>query len=88
MTHPWYKSRPLSAWIPAGLSATHKIGDRKERPVVDDAACSMCGLCWIYCPEGIISRDTHIRINYEYCRGCGICVEECPKHAISFEDEH
>jgi len=32
--HPWYKSRPLSAGFPPAFS-THKIGDRKERPVVD-----------------------------------------------------
>lgn len=54
---------------------------RNLRPVLDHDKCSQCLLCWIYCPEAVIDRDS-LEINYQYCKGCGICAEECPAKAI------
>lgn len=54
---------------------------RNLRPVLDHDKCSRCLLCWIYCPEAVIDRDT-LDIDYRYCKGCGICEEECPTKAI------
>jgi pyruvate ferredoxin oxidoreductase delta subunit len=73
---------------------------RVLRPVVDYEKCTparkekdACYLCWLYCPDGVISKTTRVSIDLEYCKGCGICSEECPTNAIemvqesSFSDE-
>jgi pyruvate ferredoxin oxidoreductase delta subunit len=59
---------------------------RLERPVINKDACTSCLLCWVYCPEAVISKDT-IEIDYTYCKGCGVCAEECPADAISMVKE-
>ena len=88
MTHPWEKKRPLSAWLPGGLSGeTPKKISRTHRPVLDDDACVQCHLCWIYCPEGCVRRGETWVIDLADCRGCGVCAAECPKDAIQMVEE-
>lgn len=59
-----------------------KTGDwRLLTPKIDREKCSKCMLCWVYCPDAVIDRDT-LEIDYEYCKGCGICAQECPRKAI------
>jgi pyruvate ferredoxin oxidoreductase delta subunit len=87
MDHPWYKKRPLSASIPAGMSESKTFSGRTQRPVIDHDACTRCGLCFIYCPEGIIERGEKYTIRYDYCHGCGLCAVECPRDAISMVEE-
>ena len=67
---------------------------RVECPVIDTSRClpvksgkPSCFFCWLYCPDGVISRTIPPVIDYQYCKGCGICVEECPAGAITMEDE-
>ena len=72
-----------------------KTGEwRDEFPVVDLEKClparqnkASCFLCWLYCPDAVISRTIPIQINMEYCKGCGICAEICPAHAITMVSE-
>jgi pyruvate ferredoxin oxidoreductase delta subunit len=59
---------------------------RSHRPVYDAAACNGCLLCWLYCPEAAIAKETRA-IDYTYCKGCGICAAECAKGAIHMEKE-
>ncbi len=59
---------------------------RSERPVVDGDKCIHCQLCWIYCPDAAIDRET-TEIDYTYCKGCGICAVECPVKAITMKGE-
>ena len=67
---------------------------RVLRPVIDLNKCipakknkKTCFLCWMYCPDAVITRTIPPRIDMEYCKGCGICAEECPAHAIEMEEE-
>lgn len=87
MAHPWYEGRPISAWIPASLCESKQFSGRTHRPVIDTDKCTLCSLCWIYCPEGIIERGQPYNIRYEYCHGCGICAVECPRDAIAMIEE-
>lgn len=61
---------------------------RTFRPEVDIEKCTGCRICWIYCPEHVITiQEGKSMIDYDYCKGCGICAEECPVGAISMVQE-
>jgi pyruvate ferredoxin oxidoreductase gamma subunit len=74
----------------AGNAALRRTGAwRVERPVVDRAACTRCGLCFVMCPDGVIQLDDqgYPIIDYDHCKGCMICQQLCPLHAIGRELE-
>jgi pyruvate ferredoxin oxidoreductase delta subunit len=65
-----------------------------QRPVINTELCTparrgaeACFICWLYCPDCVISRTIPPAIDYEYCKGCAICAEECPTKAITMVDE-
>ncbi len=67
---------------------------RVERPVFDYSKCTpakrqkeSCFLCWLYCPDAVISKEIEPQVDLEYCKGCGICAEECPTGAISMVED-
>lgn len=67
---------------------------RVERPIIDLSKCtpakkqkSVCHLCWLYCPDAVVTKEIEPKINLEYCKGCGICAEECPTKAIEMIEE-
>ena len=57
---------------------------REHRPVLNKEKCEKCMLCWLYCPDGVItmSEKKYPIFDYEYCKGCGICAHECRFEAI------
>ena len=68
-----------------GSTRVNKTGAwRSFMPVFDHKLCSKCGICAMYCPEGIVYEleNGYFEPDYEYCKGCGICANECPKKAI------
>lgn len=68
------------------IGASGNTGDwRTFRPVRDMDRCIKCMLCYLYCPEAVISSS--IEIDYDYCKGCGICANECSKKAITMVEE-
>ncbi len=88
MPHPWLKERPLTPYLRGGFSTVNKTGSwRVMRPVLDIAKCRDCGMCWLYCPEGVIDRQNDYLIDYDYCKGCGVCAVECPVDAIEMVKE-
>jgi len=64
-------------------------GWRTFRPVLVPDKCNGCWLCFVYCPEGVISmnKDDRPVIDYAHCKGCQICVHECPTEALVAERE-
>ena len=80
------KETMMAASKPAAGEAGRTGDWRSQTPVIDQEKCSQqdtCLLCWLYCPDGVISRDFPLEIDLEYCKGCGICAEECPRKAIT-----
>ncbi len=74
--------------IPVSKPSPGSAGDtglwRVFKPVVHEDRCIKCWLCWLYCPEEVISEGENgfPEINYSYCKGCGVCADVCPKDAI------
>ncbi|MEN2974635.1 MAG: 2-oxoacid:acceptor oxidoreductase family protein [Candidatus Caldarchaeales archaeon] len=69
-----------------GNSWIRKTGNwRIFKPIINSEKCTKCGVCVIYCPEGVVtmSRDGPM-INYDNCKGCLICFNECPVKAINY----
>jgi pyruvate ferredoxin oxidoreductase gamma subunit len=64
-------------------------GWRTFRPVLVPDKCNGCWLCFVYCPDGVISMTKEDRpvIDYDHCKGCQICVHECPTEALVAERE-
>lgn len=64
-------------------------GWRTFRPVLVPDKCNGCWLCFVYCPDGVISmtKDDKPLIDYAHCKGCQICVHECPTEALVAERE-
>ncbi len=67
---------------------------RVLRPIINVNLCipaktnkMACFNCWLYCPDGVVTRTIPPTINYEYCKGCEICAEECPVAAIQMVEE-
>jgi pyruvate ferredoxin oxidoreductase delta subunit len=82
---------PRGATIPeAGNSADYVTGGwRSERPVRDEAKCTQCLLCWIFCPDTSVRVEGEevVGFDYEHCKGCGICAKECAFDAIEMVPE-
>jgi len=78
-----------------GIGEAGKTGEwRNSRPVIDHTKCTpakrnkpSCFLCWLYCPDAVVTKTIPVQINLEYCKGCAICVQVCPTHAITMVDE-
>jgi len=78
-----------------GIGEAGKTGEwRTSRPVIDPGKCipaksgkPSCFICWLYCPEALISKTIPVQIDLEYCKGCGICVQVCPAQAITMVNE-
>lgn len=62
---------------------------RTHRPIVDQAKCTRCYQCEIYCPVNVIrvDREKGVSINYNYCKGCGLCADVCLVGAIEMIEE-
>lgn len=72
----------------AGYLVTKNAGWRNIRPVIDLEKCVGCLQCYLYCPDGVISKEENkVRLDYDFCKGCGICKKMCHFDAIQMEVE-
>lgn len=82
---------PFGPGSEAGVLIEVNSGWRNYKPVINHEKCTKCLICWLVCPEGVISKDTpQLEIDYDFCKGCGLCAYECPTKAILMvkEGEH
>jgi pyruvate ferredoxin oxidoreductase delta subunit len=78
-----------------GIGEAGRTGEwRSSLPVIDHDKCipakrgkPACFICWLYCPDALISKTIPVQVNLEYCKGCGICSEVCPAEAITMVNE-
>lgn len=82
---------PRGAVIPSSGNSEEYVtgGWRSERPYRDDAKCTQCLLCWVFCPDSSVKvQDEKVYdFDYDHCKGCGICAHECPSDAIEMVPE-
>lgn len=79
---------PEATAYEAGYLVTKNAGWRNIRPVVDSDKCVGCLQCYLYCPDGVISKQgSKIELDYDFCKGCGICKKMCRFGAIKMEVE-
>ncbi len=72
----------------AGYLITKNAGWRNIRPIVELEKCVGCLQCYLYCPDGVISKQgKKVTIDYNFCKGCGICKKMCRFGAIKMEVE-
>lgn len=72
----------------SGYLVTKNAGWRNVRPVVCPDKCVGCLQCYLYCPDGVISKDNDkVKVDYDFCKGCGICRKMCKFGAIEMEAE-
>lgn len=82
-----------STCFEAGHLVAKNAGWRNIRPVVDQAACTGCLQCYMYCPDGTVYKvegdagKTLVAIDYDFCKGCGICVTLCKFDALAMIPE-
>ena len=80
----------------AGHLVSKNAGWRSMRPVLDEAACTRCLLCYMQCPDGTIYKvadedargGIRLAVDYDFCKGCGVCAKACRCGAISMVPEH
>ena len=70
---------------------------RWQKPVIDTAVCSACGMCVAVCrAEALCISQPTRRGDYHLfaelaapkkCVGCALCVRECPLHAIIMQED-
>ncbi|MDZ4165278.1 MAG: 4Fe-4S binding protein [Smithellaceae bacterium] len=85
----------ISAMCGPAVGEAGRTGDWRDlKPVIDHSKCTpsvkgkpSCFLCWLYCPDGVVTMGIPVEIDLEYCKGCGICAEECPTRAITMVQE-
>jgi pyruvate ferredoxin oxidoreductase delta subunit len=86
----WKELQAGAAVHEAGGAVDYETGDWKSRrPILDKPACTKCGLCFLYCPEGCIQPDKEgwFIADLKYCKGCAVCAVECPRKAITMAAE-
>jgi len=69
---------------PETVSSNDFVGGKTA--VIDDDACTGCGLCETLCRYDAISGGMDPEVDPIACEGCGVCAWFCPEKAIDMAD--
>jgi ferredoxin len=64
------------------IESYYEDGDIKYQ----DNYCILCGICAKSCPQGAISMDEYITVDFDKCIGCGTCKAKCPKKVVQIRE--
>ena len=65
------------------ISLLRELRHKFNTLIIDENACTLCGLCVDTCPSNAIEIvDERIIVYDNICRGCGICTLICPRGLI------
>lgn len=82
----WASGIPGNTCMEAGFLMTDNSGWREIQPSIDTDACTGCGMCYLYCPDGAIKMDDgKATVDFGFCKGCGICARMCRPKALTME---
>jgi 2-oxoacid:acceptor oxidoreductase delta subunit (pyruvate/2-ketoisovalerate family) len=94
---PAARAGTAMADLPARLAGFAEVASPLDGPAAQTEArrcftcgfCTMCGNCFLYCPDAAIAQHDPwgFEIDLDYCKGCGVCVQECPRSAMSMIPE-
>jgi len=81
-------SKLLDQLITDGKVEAYAPLKKPLKPVWDKLVCARCALCYLYCPDAAISRQTdgYFNADLDLCKSCGICHRECWFGAISMQE--
>jgi len=69
------------------MGAISSLGPESGHPVIDPATCTICGVCTLACPVGVLTRSEQgVDIDRDAafgCIACSQCMMVCPTGCIS-----
>lgn len=86
MLHP---SRAIGGFEEVATGLTWAEAREEAGRCLTCGACTECGNCVTFCPDGAISRAPGggFVVDELHCKGCGVCVAECPRAAMALVPE-
>ncbi|MFH1349351.1 MAG: 4Fe-4S binding protein [Pseudomonadota bacterium] len=75
----------LNVWREGALPL---INSTYHLSVIDQEACTGCGICVDWCPTEAIklNADEKAERDEDACFGCGVCARFCPEEAVSLKE--
>lgn len=68
--------------VPGQFPYKDGVGAFPFTPVVEEALCTLCGICVDICPTGAVELDGVIQMDSSRCIYCCACKKSCPDRAI------
>lgn len=71
--------------VPGNVPYKEIIGPLPFTPKVDEAQCTLCGVCFDTCPSGAIVIDETVAMDVDLCIFCCACIKNCPENAVGID---
>lgn len=68
--------------VPGNVPYKEAAGSLPFTPKVDEAQCTLCGVCIETCPSGAIVIDGRLSMDVDSCIFCCACIKNCPENAV------